>query len=107
MNEQLHYGAPAKVLHWLVVTLLAVQFPIGWLMPDVHAGPPGLRALLNVNPQPHDPGRGAAGGRIADAAAGDCERGASRRHSPENRRPHRARLSSLPLKLSTQIQMRI
>jgi cytochrome b561 len=36
MMEQLHYGATAKVLHWLVVGLLAVQYPIGWLMPDIH-----------------------------------------------------------------------
>jgi cytochrome b561 len=34
------YGTPAKVLHWLVGALLAVQFPIGWFMPDIHAGPP-------------------------------------------------------------------
>jgi cytochrome b561 len=41
MTDRLHYGTPAKALHWLVVALLAVQFPIGWFMPDVHAGPPG------------------------------------------------------------------
>jgi len=38
MTERLHYGATAKVLHWLVVGLLAVQYPIGWLMPDIHRG---------------------------------------------------------------------
>ena len=49
MNQQVQYGAPAKVLHWLVVTLLAVQFPIGWLMPDVHAGPPGKAMTLHIS----------------------------------------------------------
>jgi cytochrome b561 len=49
MNGQLHYGTPAKVLHWLVVGLLAVQFPIGWFMPDVHAGPPGMAMTLHIS----------------------------------------------------------
>lgn len=47
--KQLHYGTPAKVLHWLVVALLAVQFPIGWWMPDVHAGPPGRAMTLHIS----------------------------------------------------------
>jgi cytochrome b561 len=38
MMKNLHYGATAKILHWLVVVLLAIQFPIGWLMPDIHRG---------------------------------------------------------------------
>ncbi|MEA2907965.1 MAG: hypothetical protein QOJ15_46 [Bradyrhizobium sp.] len=29
MTDRLHYGTPAKVMHWLVVALLMVQFPIG------------------------------------------------------------------------------
>ena len=49
MDDRLHYGTPAKVLHWLVVALLAVQFPIGWFMPDVHAGPPGRAMTLHIS----------------------------------------------------------
>jgi cytochrome b561 len=47
--NQWHYGATAKVLHWLVVAVLAVQFPIGWFMPDVHAGPPGKAMTLHIS----------------------------------------------------------
>jgi cytochrome b561 len=32
-----------------MVALLAIQFPIGWLMPDVHAGPPGNTMTLHVS----------------------------------------------------------
>lgn len=32
MTVRLQYGATAKLFHWLVVTLLLVQYPIGWLM---------------------------------------------------------------------------
>ncbi|MCK1367822.1 cytochrome b [Bradyrhizobium sp. 62] len=49
MTDRLHYGTPAKVLHWLVVALLAVQFSLGWLMPDVHAGPPGRAMTLHIS----------------------------------------------------------
>jgi cytochrome b561 len=49
MDDRLHYGTPAKVFHWLVVALLAVQFPIGWFMPDVHGGPPGKAMTLHVS----------------------------------------------------------
>src|SRR5438105_12614944 len=38
MAAQLRYGTTAKVLHWLIVALLTVQYPIGWLMPDLHRG---------------------------------------------------------------------
>jgi cytochrome b561 len=34
----LHYGATAKTFHWAVAALLAVQFALGWLMPDIHRG---------------------------------------------------------------------
>jgi cytochrome b561 len=34
----LQYGTTAKVFHWLIVALLLVQYPIGWLMPDIHRG---------------------------------------------------------------------
>lgn len=30
------YNAIAKLLHWLVVVLLVVQFAVGWTMPDIH-----------------------------------------------------------------------
>jgi cytochrome b561 len=36
MTNRLQYGTTAKVLHWLIVALLLVQYPIGWLMPDLH-----------------------------------------------------------------------
>lgn len=38
MTIRLQYGSPAKIFHWLIVALLAVQYPIGWLMPDIHRG---------------------------------------------------------------------
>jgi cytochrome b561 len=38
MIDRLQYGTTAKVLHWLVVALLLVQYLIGWLMPDIHRG---------------------------------------------------------------------
>jgi hypothetical protein len=49
MTDRLRYGTPPKVLHWLVVALLAVQFSLGWLMPDVHAGPPGRARTLHIS----------------------------------------------------------
>lgn len=49
MTDRLHYGAPAKAMHWLVVALLFVQFPIGWLMPDVHGGSPGGAMVLHIS----------------------------------------------------------
>lgn len=49
MTDRLHYGTPAKVLHWLVVALLLIQFPIGWFMPDVHGGPPGTAMMLHIS----------------------------------------------------------
>lgn len=38
MTARLQYGTTAKVLHWLIVALLLVQYAIGWLMPDIHRG---------------------------------------------------------------------
>jgi cytochrome b561 len=38
MTPRLQYGTPAKIFHWLIVALLAAQYPIGWLMPDIHRG---------------------------------------------------------------------
>ncbi|WP_315730357.1 MULTISPECIES: cytochrome b [unclassified Bradyrhizobium] len=50
MTPQLHYGTPAKVFHWLVVALLAIQYPIGWLMPDLHRGmQPGAPMTFHVS----------------------------------------------------------
>jgi cytochrome b561 len=49
MTDRLHYGTPAKVMHWLVVALLMVQFPIGWFMPDVHGGPPGGPMTFHIS----------------------------------------------------------
>src|SRR5690348_18107624 len=35
---------------WLVVALLAIQYPIGWLMPDLHANtPPGAPMILHIS----------------------------------------------------------
>ncbi|MGY4305693.1 cytochrome b561 [Bradyrhizobium sp. USDA 4369] len=50
MTPRLHYGTPAKILHWLVVALLAIQYPIGWLMPELHANtPPGAPMILHIS----------------------------------------------------------
>jgi cytochrome b561 len=49
MTERLQYGTTAKLLHWLIVALLLVQYPIGWLMPDVHAGPPGAPMTFHIS----------------------------------------------------------
>src|SRR6185437_9378326 len=38
MTDRLHYGTTANVFHWLIVALLSVQYPLGWLMPDIHRG---------------------------------------------------------------------
>lgn len=40
------YGPTAKILHWLIVALVATQYVIGWTMPDIHRGttPEGLIA---------------------------------------------------------------
>ena len=32
------YGAIAKFFHWTILGLIAVQFAIGWLMPDIKRG---------------------------------------------------------------------
>ena len=34
-TAQLRYGTTAKVFHWVIVALIAVQLPLGWLMPDI------------------------------------------------------------------------
>jgi cytochrome b561 len=50
MTKRLQYGTTAKVLHWLVVALLAVQYSIGWLMPDIHRNmKPGAAMTFHVS----------------------------------------------------------
>lgn len=49
MKKHLHYGATAKVLHWTVVVLLVIQYSLGWLMPDVHGGPPGVAMTWHIS----------------------------------------------------------
>lgn len=49
-REQLHYGATAKAFHWLIVALLAVQLPLGWLMPGVRRGmEPGTAMSVHIS----------------------------------------------------------
>ncbi len=50
MTVQLHYGTPARIFHWLIVALLAVQYPIGWFMPDLHRGmTPGAAMTFHLS----------------------------------------------------------
>lgn len=50
MTPRLQYGLPAKIFHWCIVALLAVQYPIGWLMPDIHRGmKPGAAMTFHVS----------------------------------------------------------
>ncbi|WP_407177201.1 cytochrome b [Bradyrhizobium sp. STM 3562] len=50
MLPRLHYGTTAKIFHWLIVALLVVQYPIGWLMPDIHRGQqPGVGMILHIS----------------------------------------------------------
>lgn len=35
-HDRERYGLVARVLHWLIVALVAAQFVLGWTMPDVH-----------------------------------------------------------------------
>jgi cytochrome b561 len=50
MTAPLQYGTTAKIFHWLIVALLAVQYPIGWLMPDLHRNQqPGAPMIFHVS----------------------------------------------------------
>jgi cytochrome b561 len=50
MTDRLQYGTTAKLLHWLIVALLLVQYLIGWLMPDIHRGTkPGAAMTFHVS----------------------------------------------------------
>ena len=50
MTARLQYGTTAKVLHWVIVALLAVQYLIGWLMPGIHRGmKPGAAMTFHIS----------------------------------------------------------
>jgi len=50
MTARLQYGATAKVLHWVIVALLVVQYLIGWLMPGIHRGmKPGAAMTFHIS----------------------------------------------------------
>ncbi len=50
MTKQLQYGTTAKILHWLIVALLLVQYPLGWFMPDIHRGmTPGNAMTFHIS----------------------------------------------------------
>jgi cytochrome b561 len=50
MPARLHYGTTAKVFHWLIVGLLLAQYPIGWLMPDLHRNmKPGAPMTFHIS----------------------------------------------------------
>src|ERR1700744_6144052 len=50
MTDRLQYGTTAKVLHWLILALLLIQSPLGWLMPDIHRGmKPGDAMTLHIS----------------------------------------------------------
>lgn len=39
------YGTVAKLLHWLIVALVVLQFALGWTMPDLPRGQPPERLV--------------------------------------------------------------
>ncbi|MFZ2006519.1 MAG: cytochrome b [Stellaceae bacterium] len=46
----MQYGPTAKGFHWAVVLLVAIQLPLGWLMPDVRRGTaPGSAMSLHIS----------------------------------------------------------
>jgi cytochrome b561 len=50
MIKQSTYGTTAKALHWLIVSLLMIQFPLGWLMPEIHHGmKPGEAMTFHIS----------------------------------------------------------
>jgi len=47
---QSHYGTTAKLFHWLTAGLLALQLPLGWLMPNIGRGMnPGRAMSLHIS----------------------------------------------------------
>jgi cytochrome b561 len=50
MKMQIGYGTTAKVLHWVVVALLLVQYLIGWLMPNIRRNmAPGVAMTWHIS----------------------------------------------------------
>jgi cytochrome b561 len=50
MTARLEYGTTAKIFRWLIVVLLAAQYLIGWLMPDIHRGmTPGVGMTFHIS----------------------------------------------------------
>ena len=50
MTRTLQYGTTAKIMHWLIVALLVVQYSIGWLMPDIHGTMlPGTAMVTHIS----------------------------------------------------------
>lgn len=50
MMRRLRYGPTAKAFHWTIVALLLIQYPIGWLMPDIHGGmKPGAGMTFHIS----------------------------------------------------------
>jgi cytochrome b561 len=50
MTDRSQYGTTAKLFHWLIVALLLVQYPVGWLMPDIHRDmKPGAAMTFHVS----------------------------------------------------------
>lgn len=46
----LRYGSTAKTLHWVIAALIAIQLPLGWLMPDIRrAMIPGSAMSLHIS----------------------------------------------------------
>lgn len=48
MTHSREYGSAAKLFHWATVALLATQFTLGWLMPDIKRGMQPER-LMNLH----------------------------------------------------------
>jgi cytochrome b561 len=47
---ELRYGSTAKLFHWVIAALIAVQLPLGWLMPDIHRGmSPGMAMSVHLS----------------------------------------------------------
>ncbi|HEV2100166.1 MAG TPA: cytochrome b/b6 domain-containing protein [Stellaceae bacterium] len=48
--KRLEYSTTAKAFHWVIVGLIEVQLPLGWLMPDIRRGtPPGSAMSLHIS----------------------------------------------------------
>lgn len=48
--KRLKYSMTAKAFHWIIVALIAIQLPLGWLMPDIKRGmTPGSAMSLHIS----------------------------------------------------------